>query len=100
MAPESGTVIAKNDLLAAWAVLENLAVSLDQIGGAFARTDSTTNGAERERAFQETLAAYLTPALVKSINDARIRLGQYLSDQEAEALTETIPYWDSVAAAS
>jgi len=37
-------------------VLENLAVSLDQIGEHIARTDSATNGAERERAFQEALA--------------------------------------------
>ena len=90
--------VTKNDLLAAWAVLENLAVSLDQIGGKFGRSQNTGNGIEKECAFQEALAAYLTPELVKSINQARIRLGQYLSEEEAEALVESIPYWNYAAA--
>ena len=37
---------------------------------------------------------YLTPTLVQAINDARIRLGQYIPDEEAEALSEHIGYWD------
>src|SRR5437879_2702439 len=98
MASEFETVVAKSDLLAAWAILENLTVSLDQIGGAFARSDSAANGAERERAFRDALATYLTPALVKAINDARMRLGQYISEEEAEGLTETIAYWDNATA--
>jgi hypothetical protein len=37
---------------------------------------------------------YLTPTLVQAINDARIRLGQYIPDEEAEALSDHIGYWD------
>ena len=37
---------------------------------------------------------YLTPTLVQAINDARIRLGQYILDAEAEALSDHIGYWD------
>ena len=33
---------------------------------------------------------YLTPILVQAINDARIRLGQNISDEEAEALRSTL----------
>jgi len=46
---------------------------------------------------QEALAAYLTPELVKAINDARVRLGRYISDAEAEALSECIAYWNYAA---
>jgi hypothetical protein len=86
--------IAKDDVLAAWAVLENLAVSFDQIGAVFGQAKGTTCSPEQQHALQEALAAYLTPALVQSINEARIRLGQYISDQEADALSEQIGYWD------
>ena len=86
--------IAKEDVLAAWAVLENLAVSFDQIGAVFGQAKGAACSPEQQRALQEALAAYLTPTLVQSINEARIRLGQYIADQEAEALSEHIAYWD------
>jgi hypothetical protein len=86
--------IAKDDVLAAWAVLENLAVSCDQIGAVFGQAKGTTCSPEQQHALQEALAAYLTPTLVQAINEARIRLGKYIPDQEAEALSEHIAYWD------
>lgn len=49
---------------------------------------------EQQLALQEALAAYVTPDLVKAINEARIRLGQYVPDEEAETLSEQIVYWD------
>lgn len=82
--------VAKCDLVAAWTILENLAVSLDQIGGTWGDED----GAYNQCAAREALDAYLTPEVVKAINDARMRLGQYLSDDEAEALSERIAYWN------
>ncbi|HEV3261915.1 MAG TPA: hypothetical protein VG013_34005 [Gemmataceae bacterium] len=97
MAQEDSVEVTKGDLRAAWAVLENLAVSFDQIGGAFGAGGDAANGAARQRALQEALAAYLTPDLVKAINEARIRLGRYLSDTEAEALARQIAYWDYAA---
>jgi len=86
--------VAKEDLLAAWTVLENLAVSLDQIGEVFGDAEGSGHDLKRQRALQEALAMYLTPTLVQAINDARIRLGQYIPDEEAEALSEHIGYWD------
>jgi hypothetical protein len=93
MAKEDTVPVAKADLSAAWAVLENLAVSLDQIGGACGSGDAA-NGAGTRRAIQEALMSYLTPVLLAAINDARTRLGRYIPDQEAEELVERIPYWD------
>jgi hypothetical protein len=86
--------IAKEDVLAAWAVLENLAVSFDQIGAVFGQAKGKTCSPEQQHAFQEALATYITPALVQAINEARLGLGQYIPDEEAEALSEQIAYWD------
>jgi hypothetical protein len=86
--------VAEEDLLAGWTVLENLAVSLDQIGGVFGHAEGPGHDPKRQRALQEALAMYLTPTLVQAINAARIRLGQYIPDEEAEALSEHIGYWD------
>ena len=89
--------VTKEDVHAAWAVLENLAISLDQIGAVFGRAKDAPHDPKQQRALQEALAAYLTPSLVQAINDARIRLGQYIPDREAEALSEKIAYWDYAA---
>jgi len=86
--------IAKDDVLAAWAVLENLAVSFDQIGAVFGQAKGKTCSPEQQRALQEAITAYITPALVQAINEARLGLGRYISDEEAEALSERIAYWD------
>jgi hypothetical protein len=86
--------IAKEDVLAAWAVLENLAVSFDQIGAVFGQAKGKTGSPEQQRDLQEALAAYITPALVQAINEARLGLGQYIPDEEAETLSEHIAYWD------
>ena len=88
--------VAKSDLLAAWMVLENLAVSFDQIGAVFGGAKDSIGSPEQQGSIQRALAAYLTPALVQTINEARIRLGQYISDEEAEVLAEHIAYWDYV----
>jgi len=94
MARKDIVKIAKEDVLAAWTVLENLAVSLDRIGSVFGCAKGTLHNPKQQRALQEALATYLTPPLVQAINDARIRLGQYIPDEEAEALSERIAYWD------
>ena len=96
MAQKEFLDIAKDNVLAAWAVLENLAVSFDQIGAVFGQAKGKTCSPEQQHALQEALAAYITPALVQAINKARLRLGQYIPDEEAEALSEHIAYWEHV----
>ena len=86
--------IAKDDVLTTWAVLENLATSFGQIGAMFGQAQGTVWSPEPQRVLQEALIAYLTPALVQALNEARIRLGQYIPDEEAEALSKHIAYWD------
>lgn len=85
--------VSESDLLAAWAVLENLAVSIDQIGGFFG--DSTESlGEDRRRALANALGSYLSVDLVRLIGEARTRLGRYIPDARAEALADSISYWD------
>jgi hypothetical protein len=91
MKPEEKIRVAKSDLLAAWKVLENLVVSLDHIGSYFA-LEGPENGADH-RGMQEALDAYLTPKLLRAMSIARMRLGQYLPDKEAEAISDRIRYW-------
>jgi hypothetical protein len=86
--------VAHADLLAAWTVLENLAVSLDQIGGVYGVSHNGKNGAALNRAFQAALVDYLNPRLVRAIRHARARLGRYVSDADAEKTSASIPYWD------
>jgi hypothetical protein len=94
MTPKKSIEVAHDDVLAAWSILENLAVSLDQIGAVFGRLKHTADEPKRQHTLQAALAAYVTPTLVQEINDARISLGQYVPDEEAEALSEQIAYWD------
>src|SRR5687768_17606870 len=94
MTPKKAIKATHDDILAAWTILENLAVSFDQIGGAFGALKHAIDDPKQQKALQAALAAYVTPTLVQAINDARIRLGQYIPDEEAEALSEQIAYWD------
>jgi len=94
MAPKKVIRVTHDDVLAAWTILENLAVSFDQIGATFGDLKHATDDPKQQKALQAALAAYVTPTLVQAINDARIRLGQYIPDEEAEALSEQIDYWD------
>ena len=90
MAPKKAIEVAHDDMLAAWTILENLAVSFDQIGAVFGSLKHAADDPKQQKALQAALAAYVTPTLVQEINDARIRLGQYIPDAEAEALSERI----------
>ena len=94
MAPKKAIRVTHDDVLAAWTILENLAVSFDQIGAVFGSLKHAADDPKQQKALQAALAAYVTPTLVQAINDAHIRLGQYIPDEEAEALSERIAYWD------
>ena len=85
--------VAQADLQSAWAVLENLTVSLDQIGGFFADPAQAVAGDPPE-ALAVALRSYLSEELIRSIGDARAQLDRYIPDEDAEALADSIPYWD------
>ena len=77
--------VEKNDIVAAWALLEAIAVSVDQIGGSL----------ETEEEQQRALVEFLNPAFIQRINHARMQLARYLSESEAVRLSdELVPYWN------
>lgn len=91
--------VAKPDLIAAWRVLEVLTVSLHKIGSAHATPSAThEQDPEQRQHMLEALDAYLTPDLFEEISQARSRLREYLPDDEAEAISDSLNYWQSPAA--
>jgi hypothetical protein len=91
--------IQKSDLISAWTALENIACSLDQIGGAYNYMDKDGKiFNEREyRAVCKALHDYFTSGIWRQINEVRMRLRDYISDEEAEWLSENkIQYWNDM----
>src|SRR2546430_11009069 len=63
--------VAKDDLVAAWSVLEDLAVSLHKIGSAFAvKEDGQDLSRSDRQRMLETLDAYLSPERFEQISKA------------------------------
>ena len=94
---EEYVIIRKADLISAWTILENIACSLDQIGGAYDYMDEDGQivNEQEHQAVCKALDDYFSPELFYKINEARMRLGSYIPDKEAEYLSEhLIPYWN------
>jgi len=89
--------LKKSDLLLAWSVMENITVSLDRIWGAYAHGMDKNGkwvGKEAYHALCEALHDY-SLEICKRTNVARMRLLPYLTEEEAEHLSECeIPYWN------
>ena len=91
--------VRKSDLILAWIVLENIACSLDQIGGAYNYMDKDGNiyNEQEYRAACKALRDYFTSGIWSQINEARMYLRDYIPDEEAEWLSENkIQYWNDI----
>jgi hypothetical protein len=96
--------VSKNDLLKVRSVLENLRVSLHQIGSTHALDCQKTNmpadhmsqrAQTRCQLELEALGAYFTPELYRQIAEAWRIISEYIPDEDTEALVEQeIPYWE------
>jgi len=90
--------VKEEDLILAWSVLENITVSLSQIGGAYGHgMDASGNWVDKDAYISMliNLHNYFSKELCEQIGEARIRLGEYISDEEAEELSQhKIPYWN------
>lgn len=76
--------IAKNDLIRAWQILEEMRVSLDRIGGYFA---------EEPDKMRLELDKYFSPNVWKKISNASFVLAKYLSEKERENISEGFNYY-------
>jgi len=94
---ENGLVLLKkDDLILAWSLMENITVSLDQIWGTYAHgMDESGKWVDEEtyHALCKALYDYCLE-ICERTNKARMRLLTYLTEEEAEHLSEfEIPYW-------
>src|SRR5260221_93343 len=86
--------VTRADLVEAWSLLENLVCSLDRIGSRHASAPGEAHDPERARAFYEAVGRFVADReLLARLVEARGKLGGYLSDDEAENLTDRIAYW-------
>jgi hypothetical protein len=86
--------VTRADLVEAWSLLENLVCSLDRIGSRHAGEPGEAYDPERSRAFYEAVGRFVADnELLTRLVETRGKLGSYLSDDEAENLTERIAYW-------
>jgi hypothetical protein len=91
--PEA-VAVSKDDLIAAWSVLERMVVSLHKIGSHFA-----TSGPDEELTPSRRLDMlgeidrFLTPELMRELSKARGALASYLPEDEAEALSDRLAMW-------
>ena len=91
---DSQVGVTREDLVEAWSLLENLVCSLDRIGSRHGQEPGEAYDQERSRKFYEAVGRFVAErALIDRLVETRGKLGEYLSDEEAENLTERIAYW-------
>lgn len=86
--------VAKSDLIAAWSLLESMVVSLHRIGSHFSVASPQDKLSDEDRRrMLDAIDAYFTPERMKEMARARRLLGEYLPDDEAEAISEQLDFW-------
>jgi hypothetical protein len=86
--------VAKSDVIAVWSLLESMVVSLHRIGSHFSvPTPEDKLSEEDRRKMLDALDAYFTPERMRELAKARRLLGEYLPDDEAEAISEQLDFW-------
>lgn len=89
-------LLKKDDLILAWSLMENITVSLDQIWGTYAHGMDENSKWIDKKAYQALCQALYDYCLeiCEQTNKARMRLLTYLTEDEAEHLSEReISYW-------
>src|SRR5205823_498313 len=95
-APKTETVsIAKDDLIAAWSLLERMVVSNDKIGSYFAHPVGSQQPAEQRQKMLEALFEYFGPEFFEQVAKVRSRLDRYVDDDEGERISDSLEYWKS-----
>ena len=86
--------VEKNDLLAAWSILEEMTISFRKIGSAFGQPPNGTVDDHARDGLRHALYEYVTPERVQALNRARMILRKYFPVDELEFLSiHQIPYW-------
>jgi len=94
--PEAETVsVNKRDLIEAWSLLERLVVSLRKIGSHYAIPQGEAEHTPQQRQqMLEALEQVFTPDLWRELAHGRRVIGEYLPNDEAEAISDQLDYWE------
>ncbi|MBC8231260.1 hypothetical protein H8E77_17045 [bacterium] len=90
-------LLKKDDLILAWSLMENITVSIDQIFGTYAHGMDESGKWVDGEAYQSLCKALYDYCLeiCEQTNKARMRLLTYLTEEEAEHLSEyKSSYWN------
>lgn len=94
MQPDVETLIVpKQDLVNAWLVLEKLVVSSDKIGGFYSAKTRDEFTEERRTELYAAIGKFVCQQVLDDANRFRLPLGRCLPDDEAEALSDEVHYW-------
>lgn len=86
--------VDKVDLVRAWTLMEQLVVSLRKMGSYYSVPSGETDLSPAAQAeMQKDLDEYFSPEMVRELSKVRVVLGQYLDDEEAEAISEQLEFW-------
>ncbi len=85
--------VCKQDLINAWSLLEKIAVSIDKIGSAHGTPTKADFTPDRERKMLIEVGRFILDHVADDANRLREPLGDYLPNDEAEALSDQIEYW-------
>jgi len=87
--------VNKQDFVNGWLVLEKLAVSLHKIGSAYATRTAEEFTEERRQQMYAEVGRFVVQKVFEDANRFRIPLGDCLPDEEAEALSDQVEYWEA-----
>jgi hypothetical protein len=87
--------LRKSDLIEAWSILERLVVSLHKIGSHHATPSSDVPMTPQQReSFLAALEDFFGPDFFREAARARRALSQYIPDEEGEAISDSLKYWE------
>ncbi len=87
--------VAKSDLIQGWSVLERIVVSLHKIGSHHATpsADVAMTPAQRQNMLR-AMDDFFDADFFRDAASARRALSQYVPGEEAEAISDSLRYWE------
>lgn len=87
-------IVSKDDLVLAWTGLEKLIVPLHRIGSRYATSGPDVPLTQEQRnEMLEEIGRLLSYDLVEQLGSARVILGDYLPNDEAEAISDSLEFY-------
>jgi hypothetical protein len=86
--------VDKRDLIEAWSLLERIVISLRKIGSVHAIPQGQVEQTPQQRQqMLEALGEFFNAELWSDLSHARVVIAEYLPEEEAEAISDALSYW-------